>query len=342
MEPCRFCRRMGKTCKNFYSKFQKLRFNSIRRSLPDTAAQEPIEQHQHVLERVQTLEPPLMRLAAELRMQIYGHLIPNVAVVTTTKDRLRRDNGSCYPAMLRTNQKIYHEMVELWYKSTRYSIYFESGSLGFIPQTLPTTLTLPFGFQFLKQLDLTVRFVPLGSVESLKRIPRDQPNARWGNSQQHLARLEALSQYFSPSGPGNLQDLKLNIICGPHYFRNHALGDKGHDLLSAAEQEPLIRASLELNLQHLRNIRVSGSVRVMRLKAGYSTMGCSGDVKKHVSEVTRLYLKRLEGEILGAYDWPEDLAAECSEDNELGKNTTKYTEQVEENLLATGRHLVRM
>lgn len=54
---------------------------------------------------------PFLRLPAEVRMQIYRHLIPDIPISTWLgSDRpfpLRRDGASCSPAILRTNRTIF-------------------------------------------------------------------------------------------------------------------------------------------------------------------------------------------------------------------------------------------
>jgi hypothetical protein len=360
-----FCRRLESRCQNFYSKTRRLVRKPFRRhrqgstvaspttTMPTTTNPTTTKQTTNRQVLPENLDSPFMRLPTELRLLIYSHLIPDMLVTTTeeydknTKARLRRDKEPCCPALLCTNRKIYHELVKKLYSSIALCIRLESGSLRFANQAFPMPLSLPFGFRFLRRLDLTVRFIKYGSLHSLNQITKYKTEVDQKEALQHLTLLEEISNYFSPSGHGTLQDLKLYIVCGPFYFRSQVLGDEGHDSLSAPEQQSLIRASLKLNLHPLRNIRVSGSVRVIEIRGGVSNLGCFGNVKGDLIKIKQQCFKRLESKIIGAYDWPgasEDSEVEYPHTKRPGRDTAKYTEQeIDENILSTfGGRVVRV
>lgn len=255
---------------------------------------------------------PFMKLPVEVRLLIYSYLMPDMVVHAATmpgkalNECLRFDRKPCCPALLRTNRTVHHELVEQWYRSARYCILLEDNALRFADQEFSLVVDLPFGFRFLRRLDLTIHFIRYGSLESLKeRGTRSKsPGAQRAQKEalQHLELLEGISNYFSPSGPGNLQDLKLYINCGPQYFRDYVLGGDGHHSLPAAERQALIWKGLKFNLHPLRNIRVSGNVHLVEHWKTLSMMGCSGEVKDDVIAVKMHYFRRLELKIIGAYD----------------------------------------
>jgi hypothetical protein len=128
-----------------------------------------------------------------------------------------------------------------------------SGSLFSTAPSSTLELGLPFGFRFLAKLDLFVRFIPYGSVEGLKAVTKFKTKVDQKEALQHLELVEGLSNYFSPSKPGNLQDLKLYTMRGDRYFRSYVLSDVGYNVSAAAEQQALICESLKLNLHALQN-----------------------------------------------------------------------------------------
>jgi hypothetical protein len=304
MHNSEFGRSMEVKACNLYSKIQKYKCKVFARLCLSEKSTVQLED----------IESPFMKLPVEVRQFIYSFLIPDMLVTTKTRgekhkklerERLRRDREPCCAALLRTNQKIYYELVEQWYTSTRYCILLDGNILRFAYQEFPLALGLPFGFRFLKRLDLTVQFIRYGSPHSLSEITEYRTQEQQKEAQQHPEILEGISNYFSPSGPGNLQDLRLYIVCGPQYFSSHVLETIGPNGLPIAERRAFIRESLKLNLHSLRKIRVSGSVRVIGMRGEFSVKGYFEEATEDVIRVQKEYFNRLETEILGAYDKAE-------------------------------------
>ena len=62
---------------------------------------------------------------------------------------------------------------------------------------------------------------------------------------EHLDQLEKTSNFFSLSGPGFLQDLSLNVICGPRLLGH------GTEFWETHQRRTFIRESLKVNLHPL-------------------------------------------------------------------------------------------
>lgn len=191
-----------------------------------------------------------MQLPVELRRHIYSYLVPNVAVVVENRHHpwgnvLRKDGDRCYPALLRTNRKIYYEFVEQWYSSTWYHLLVTRSVIRFSNRNKPLTLDLPWGLRCITRLFLTVR------LES----PSDEKNQTTWKAHPSLDLIEKIAAFFSPSGPGNhLRELHLHITNTINYFFRMAYSE---DYSSRPDWENSVRQGLESNLQSLRKIRAS-------------------------------------------------------------------------------------
>lgn len=106
-----------------------------------------------------------MKLPVEVRLLIYSYLVLDKEITSiwesqffsrVEEDPLRYDSTSYSTALLRTNRKICYELIEQWYKLTRYFYKSKSGLLLFETQPLPIALDLPYGFRFLRKIELDV------------------------------------------------------------------------------------------------------------------------------------------------------------------------------------------
>jgi hypothetical protein len=244
---------------------------------------------------------PFMGLPVELRLHIYSYLMPNTNINTCQEFvkstvfpgtfysywpiQLRHDCEPCCPALLRTNQKIYHEMVELWYSSTLYWISFRNDEFRFLNREFPATVDLqsvglPYGFRFLTKLGLSIR------LEMKRRV---------------LDRINELADYFSPSGPGNLRDLQLSVSYRFLFLRN---------LINAADLRAIIHERLDCHLGSLQKIRASRSVRTTfspeRHLGTYpyhaGNQPSAEKLRDDIFAVTTEYFNALEKEISGTSD----------------------------------------
>jgi len=129
----------------------------------------------------------LMGIPVELRQLIYSFLVPNKAENTSglitnidancgcvigfeqeheRYDHVfmpsRHDGGRCHVALLRTNRQIFHEMVEILYSSIPHRMGIKCWgcySFLFLNRNFPSVSRLPFGFRFVKDLDLGVEVI---------------------------------------------------------------------------------------------------------------------------------------------------------------------------------------
>jgi hypothetical protein len=252
-----------------------------------------------------------MTLPIEIRLFIYSYLIPNATVPSGSwKEeweqygvwvRLRHDRKPCRLALLQTNRMIYYEMVELLYSSTCYSLWLEKNNLRFVNRNLSSVTSLPFGFQFITRLSLTVKV----AGRSLDYI-RDHESLGYSSEKealQHLSLVTEISNFFSSSGPGSLQNLHLRLHFGPTFFlflfllMNPLKTPPARDLVRTT-----IWKSLEFNFDSLRNIRVSRGISMDELMPLRAIDGCFGQFKEDVIAVKTEYFDLLENEISGAYD----------------------------------------
>lgn len=252
-----------------------------------------------------------MTLPVEIRLLIYSYLIPNATVPSGSwKDkweqygvwvRLRHDRKPCRLALLQTNRTIYYEMVELLYSSPCYSLWLEKNNLRFVNRYFSSVTSLPFGFQFITSLSLTVKV----AGRSLDYI-RDHEKLGYSSEKealQHLGLVESISKFFSSSGPGSLQNLSLGLHFGPTFFLFLFLP---MDCIKVRPPPDLVRTtirkSLEFNFDSLRNIRVSRGITMDEIMPQCAISGCYGKFMEDVIAVKAEYFDLLEKEISGAYD----------------------------------------
>jgi hypothetical protein len=258
----------------------------------------------HALQDVQpanlqlTSESPFMNLPVEIRLLIYSFLNPNTRIASGTRYfdiwvPLEREGEPCSLALLQTNRQIYHETVESLYKSATYSAWLTYNNLRFVNRDFASIPSLPFGFRFITSLSLTVRSIDLGLWCEKGPQCSFPPEHAYT---QHLKLATGFADFFSPSGPGNLQTLELTIFLKPMYFL----------ILGPCKLVPnprdTIWKSLEFNFHLLRRIRASRSVRINEFKENRSMTNCPGGVKNEVLAVKREYFDSLIKDISGKYD----------------------------------------
>jgi len=94
---------------------------------------------------------------------------------------------------------------------------------------------------------------------------------------QHLNLVKGISNFFSTSGPGSLQNLHLRLHFGPTFFLFLFLPI---DAIRAPPAPDLVRTtiwkSLEFNFDSLRNIRVSRGITMDELMPQRAVDGCFG------------------------------------------------------------------
>src|ERR1700748_601884 len=79
-------------------------------------------------------------LPVELRLMVYKYLIPNTIVIPMRglprenypPETLRTDGQLCYPAILRTNRRIYEEAIDMWYGTATFHMDIHGRNIYFL------------------------------------------------------------------------------------------------------------------------------------------------------------------------------------------------------------------
>jgi hypothetical protein len=279
------------TCRSLYTKIQKLKDKIKACGL------------RHWTRRVQLASEetssPFMDLPVELRQLIYSYLIPNTTVTNRGRfdawESLRHDGEPCCPAMLRTNQKIYHEMIELFYSSSYFCILLSKNTLRFTSRGFKSVSRLPFSFRFITGLSLTLRVAGRSLDDIREREKFGFVSVKEAREQLRL--INEIAIFFSPSGPGSLRNLKFDFRFCPMFFPGLSNISK-----TTVDRQATTHESLEFNFHSLRKIRVSGEVSMHEFEPQRACVRCFGEVKGDVITETREYFDLLGKEISGAYD----------------------------------------
>jgi hypothetical protein len=184
------------------------------------------------------VKSPFMKLPVEMRILIYSYLVPKTRVPSRSEKRklesLKTDSTL---SLLRTNRQIYHELLELWYSSTRYCLSLKENDLFFANKRIGSISSLPLGFWFIKCLSLTIRLEYLSLDHASKRD-------NWESQvlQMRLNQVKEIGDFFSTSGPGSLKTLDIAVLPLHTFFA---------DLETAANRWEAIRECLDFNLHPL-------------------------------------------------------------------------------------------
>ena len=168
-----------------------------------------------------------LSLPKEIRLQIYHFLAPN-----TPKSPFRDDSRPCCPSILRTNRTIYKEAVVEWYSLMPYKASIFVKELQLLSFTISPDEALPWMFQAIKFLDLSIR------LEKVSMPGLDYKSSR------HLAVHQILYTCFPPRATraGNLQQLRVELGVMPPFF------------LAYKHQPDQLQRALDGNLSALRNL----------------------------------------------------------------------------------------
>jgi hypothetical protein len=135
-------------------------------------------------------------------------------------------------------------MIQQWYSSARYCALLPS-DFRFTNRIFSSISDLPFQFRYITSLSLGIQlqsYFPDYAGKRCRFLAKEQ---------QNLSLIKEIAQYFSISGPGNLQDLQVSVGYIPFFFKN---------LVDDEDWITIIRQSLTYILEPLRKIRVSGNV----------------------------------------------------------------------------------
>ncbi|KAF4624412.1 hypothetical protein G7Y89_g13757 [Cudoniella acicularis] len=168
-----------------------------------------------------------LSLPMEIRLRIYHYLAPN-----TPTSPFRDDGRPCCPSILRTNRTIYEEAMVEWYSLMPYKAYIGAKQLQLLSLTISPDEALPWMFQAIKFLDLSIR---------LEKVSMPGPKYE---SSRHLALHQILHACFPPrsTGAGNLQQLRVELSVMPPFF------------VAYKHQPDQLRRALDGNLSALRNL----------------------------------------------------------------------------------------
>ena len=168
-----------------------------------------------------------LSLPIEIRLQVYRYLAPN-----TPKSPYRDDGRPCCPSILRTNQTIYKEAMDEWYSFMPYKAYIDTKQLHLLGLTISPDEALPWAFQTIKILDLSI---------SLQKVP--MPGLEYDPS-RYLAARQILYTCFPPrsAGAGNLQRLRIELLVLIPFFKAYR------------HQPDQLRQALDSNLSAFRNL----------------------------------------------------------------------------------------
>ena len=256
----------------------------------------------------------LMKLPTELRLRIFYFLAPSTNTIDFLLERRKRRNWgtywgeqdrflSCNGAILRTNRKIYGEVIDLWYSTACYRVELY-GSLRFLNREFQKPSELPYGFQFLAHLTLEVML--WSSFYDVEGMMLDKRKVRRMEKSQHQRMLRHLVELFKPSGSGKLQNLTIQIRPGFRFFTPMDVKYPPGIVHTRPERQKIVYAILEYNLRKLREMRVSGTVSVGESKKSHVAFDyCGLETIKDVRIVMEKYFRQLEREISGSGDGVE-------------------------------------
>jgi hypothetical protein len=234
-----------------------------------------------------TSEPsPFLRLPAEIRNQIYMHLVPSEKLHPLTNEMyylpwtpLEQMRASCSPAVLRLNRKIYNEVIELWYGVTTYPFFLDRKSDFLNHEYLvDETCDFPASLKLVRSL-----VVITSPCKPLQQAQIDSPPT-WTT---HLANFLADSKC--------LENLTISLIV------------LMHPGIAITESEGTVHASLEKTLSPFRVIRGLSKVTTtfsMRTNLTLATLRSINtgwarpDKKANVRRWTRAYLDEFEADML--------------------------------------------
>lgn len=98
-------------------------------------------------------------LPAEVRLTVYGYLVPNLPVrnfplIRRQSKKFRDDGTRCCPAILRVNHQIYNEVILEWYGSASYEVVLDSKYIMFCGRIIPPFVPVPSTMQLVHSMQL--------------------------------------------------------------------------------------------------------------------------------------------------------------------------------------------
>ncbi|KAL3417432.1 hypothetical protein PVAG01_11432 [Phlyctema vagabunda] len=150
------------------------------------------------------LEPqqyfPLMELPFELRLSIYQFLIPNIfREEMRVNTKALRDDGPCYPALLRANRQLYKEVSKQFYGQVYFRLWINPSGWHFNGNDgMPIKNALPSAIQMVGQLDLSIYLGMYSDNFNYKQL---------------------LSKYFRSTT--TLRNLRLRLVISIEFFDLH-------------------------------------------------------------------------------------------------------------------------
>lgn len=174
--------------------------------------------------RSSSLAFPLLELPFEIRLLIYGCLVPNVFVDDATfRKPFRNDGAPCCPAILRANKEIYDEVVGEFYGQEYYGLWINPSGWAFARSSgMPIKNRFPTAIRLVQKLALSIYL---------------------GNYSDNFNYQAILTEYFKDSQCGSLHSLRLTLLISIEFFELYRY------------KPVLLRHQIEAELRPLRSGR---------------------------------------------------------------------------------------
>jgi hypothetical protein len=177
-----------------------------------------------------------------------------------------------------------------------YSMWItRDNNLRFLNRDFTSIASLPFGFQFLTSLSLAITPVRWRSGGVMKETGKDDNNYE-KKDLQHLDLVKGVADFFSPLGPGNLQNLDLIIDFTPHFFIS-ILWPSPPARYPPPNWREIVQKCLEVNFNCLKDIHVSRSISVVYYREKRGMMALGHEVRQGTTEIRTEYFNSLKKEI---------------------------------------------
>ncbi|KAF2664828.1 hypothetical protein BT63DRAFT_77485 [Microthyrium microscopicum] len=127
-----------------------------------------------------------LHLPIEIRLEVYGHLIPNSAVPSqlhqlSSIPKLRTDGQPSYPAILRVNRTVYNEAIGIWYGSATFHLKIWGCTLYLWNDKIYNEKDLPRTFRLVRKMEIEFYLI--------------EPEGRWIPWTRRIATFLAMEPY---------------------------------------------------------------------------------------------------------------------------------------------------
>jgi hypothetical protein len=149
-----------------------------------------------------------LSLPYELRLRIYQYLIPDcVEFISGTSPKrlpLRLDRVPCCPALLRTNQQIHRELIELFYGSVTFEIII-ARSVHVFGNPFSAEARLPSTIRWMRNIRIDISLLPCPQGDNIEC--REQYNPLMVALIDHLLAMDS-----------NLRQLEIKLLVRHNFY----------------------------------------------------------------------------------------------------------------------------